>query len=283
MVRAKDNEDTASRAGFEPVASLGGQPDFQLGGVRVLIAGGTSGVGLATARAFARAGAAHVTLGGRNPDRGRNAASVVASEGVTESHFFAADVNTVDGATGLVAAAAELMAGLDIVVNSTVAPYMPVLLHSMPIEDLQGVLSQQALGTMLVCRAAIDVMRPVGSGAILNIASDAQRVPTPGETGIGAAMAAIVTFSQTLALEAKRYGVRVNVLTPSMIVNTGSHERAMTGEFSKKIFDKIVSQAHLGLTEPEDIFNTILFLTSPLARRITGQVMSVNGGISIAS
>ncbi|WP_190813237.1 SDR family NAD(P)-dependent oxidoreductase [Saccharopolyspora pogona] len=259
------------------------QPDFQLRGARVLIAGGTSGVGLATSRAFARAGAAHVVVGGRNPDRGEAAAKAVAAEATATSTFVAADVNTADGATGLVTSATERMGGLDIVVNSTVAPYMPVPLHNMPIEDLHSVLAQQALGTMLVCRAAIDVMRPEQSGAIVNIASDAQRVPTPGETGIGAAMAAIVTFSQTLALEAKRYGVRVNVLTPSMIVDTGSHERAMATEFSKKIFDRIAAQAHLGLTEPEDLSNAILFLASPLARRVTGQVISVNGGISIAS
>ncbi|WP_231868969.1 SDR family oxidoreductase [Rhodococcus opacus] len=51
---------------------------------------------------------------------------------------------------------------------------------------------------------------------------------------------------------------------------------------NKKIFDKIVSQAQLGLTEPEDLADTILFLASPLSRRITGQVISVNGGISVA-
>lgn len=259
-----------------------GQSGFQLTGAKVLIAGGTSGVGLATARAFARAGAAHVVLGGRNRERGSKAVAAVTGEASAACTFVAADVNTVEGATTLVEAATEHMGGLDVVVNSTVAPYMPVLLHDMPIEDLWAVLSQQALGTMLVCRAAIDVMRPAGNGAIINIASDAARVPTPGETGIGAAMAAIVTFSQTLALEAKRYGVRVNVLTPSLIVNTGSYDRAMAAEFSRKIFEKVISQAHLGLTEPIDLANAILFLASPLARRITGQVISVNGGISIA-
>ena len=263
----------------EPAAG----PDFRLRGARVLIAGGTSGVGLATARAFARAGAAHVVVGGRDPGRGEAAAKAVTAEAAATGTFVAADVNTVAGATDLVASATDRMGGLDILVNSTVAPYMPVPLHAMPIEDLHAVLTQQAVGTMLVCRAAIDVLRPEEHGAIVNIASDAQRVPTPGETGIGAAMAAIITFSQTLALEAKRYGVRVNVLSPSMIVDTGSHERAMATEFSAKIFEKIKAQAHLGLTEPEDLANAILFLASPLARRITGQVISVNGGISIAS
>jgi NAD(P)-dependent dehydrogenase (short-subunit alcohol dehydrogenase family) len=97
-------------------------------------------------------------------------------------------------------------------------------------------------------------------------------------------MAAIVTFSRTLALEAKRYGVRVNAITPSLIVDTGSFDRVMSQshEFSKKIFERITAQAHLGLTEPADLANLVLFLASPLSRLITGQVISVNGGISIA-
>jgi NAD(P)-dependent dehydrogenase (short-subunit alcohol dehydrogenase family) len=96
-------------------------------------------------------------------------------------------------------------------------------------------------------------------------------------------MAAIVTFSKTLALEVKRYGIRVNIITPSLIVNTGSYDRVMEdSSFSKKIFDRIVSAAHLGLTEPEDLADAILFLASHHAKRITGQVISVNGGISIA-
>ena len=107
-------------------------------------------------------------------------------------------------------------------------------------------------------------------------------MPTPGETAIGAAMAAIVTFSRTLAVEAKRYGVTVNAITPSLIANTGSYDRAMNLDFSKKIFERIVSQAHLGVTEPEDLAAVILFLASPMAAKITGQVISVNGGISVA-
>jgi 2-hydroxycyclohexanecarboxyl-CoA dehydrogenase len=254
----------------------------RLEGARVLVAGGTSGIGLATARAFARAGAAAVVVGGRNAERGEAAAQTVRGESRGIGAFVAADVNTVEGATRLVATAAEQMGGLDVVVNSTVAPYMPELLHRMSMEDLHGVLTQQALGTMLVCRAAIDVMRPAGAGSIVNIASDAMRVPTPGETGIGAAMAAIVVFSQTLAVEARRYGVRVNVISPSLVVDTGSQERAMATDFSRRIFEKVKEQAHLGLTEPDDIAEAILFLASPSARRVTGQVISVNGGISVA-
>jgi 2-hydroxycyclohexanecarboxyl-CoA dehydrogenase len=249
----------------------------------VVIAGGTSGVGLATGIAFVHAGCERVVLVGRNEDRGKAAVEAVLAERPrAQVEFISADLNEPTAATEAAAEAARRLGSIDVLVNSTVAPYQPTLLHQIPIEQLRDVLTQQALGPLLMTRAVLPIMREQGSGSIVNVASDAAKVPTPGETGIGAAMAAIVTFSQTLAVEAKRDGIRVNVITPSLIVDTASYDRAMAQPFSKKIFDKIIGQAHLGLTAPEDLANTILFLSSPLARRITGQVISVNGGISVA-
>jgi NAD(P)-dependent dehydrogenase (short-subunit alcohol dehydrogenase family) len=243
----------------------------------IVIAGGTSGVGLSTASAFAAAGAQRIVLVGRNAERGNNAVQqVVAAHPKSEPVFFSADAEQV------AAQANEYLGRIDVLVNSTVAPYQPTLLHDIPTAELLQILVQQAAGPLLMSRAVVPFMRAQKSGAIINIASDAVKVPTPGETAIGSAMAAIVTFSRTLALEAKRYGVTVNAITPSLIVNTGSYDRAMNLEFSKKIFDKIVSQAHLGLTEPEDLANLALFFASPMASKITGQVVSVNGGISVA-
>lgn len=264
-------------------AATSPQSGYDFSRTGILIAGGTSGVGLSTARYFADCGAKRQVLVGRNEARGKDAVSALAS-----SHpdcdvlFVAADVNETGAAEDVVRQAQQHLGGVDVLVNSTVAQYQPTLLHNIAAKDLADILVQQSIGPILMSRAVVEIMREQGHGSIVTIASDAAKVPTPGETGIGAAMAALVTFSQTLAVEAKRYGVRVNVLTPSLIVNTGSYDRAMNAEFSKKIFDKIVSQAQLGLTEPEDLANAIMFLASPLSRRITGQVISVNGGISVA-
>jgi NAD(P)-dependent dehydrogenase (short-subunit alcohol dehydrogenase family) len=256
---------------------------FDFSGESVVVAGGTSGVGLATAIAFARTGCRRIMVIGRNEVRGKAAVErVLAVAPRATVEFHSADLNDPARAQEAADEAARRLGGVDILVNSTVAVYQPALLHQMSLEDLRDVLNEQALGPLLMTRAVLPGMRARGRGSIVSIASDAAKVPTPGETGIGAAMAAIVTFSQTLAVEAKRNGIRVNVVTPSLIVNTASYDRAMAQEFSKKIFDKIVAQAQLGLTEPEDLAHTILFLSSPLARRITGQVVSVNGGISVA-
>jgi NAD(P)-dependent dehydrogenase (short-subunit alcohol dehydrogenase family) len=249
----------------------------------IVIAGGTSGVGLSTASAFAANGAQRIVLIGRNAERGNNAVEqLIGMHPKSEPVFFSADANDPAAAEQVAALANEYLGRIDVLVNSTVAPYQPTLLHDIPTAELLQILVQQAAGPLLMSRAVVPFMRAQKSGTIINVASDAVKVPTPGETAIGSAMAAIVTFSRTLALEAKRYGVTVNAITPSLIVNTGSYDRAMNREFSKKIFDKIVSQAHLGLTEPEDLANLALFFASPMASKITGQVVSVNGGISVA-
>ncbi|HVW43407.1 MAG TPA: SDR family oxidoreductase [Amycolatopsis sp.] len=256
---------------------------FDFSGSGVLIAGGTSGVGLATAVAFARTGCRRLMLVGRNEERGKRAIDhVLTTVPGAHAEFLSADANDPASATEAATETHRRLGGIDVLVNSVVAPYSPTLLHDTAIEDIRDILTQQALGPLLMSRAVLPFLREQGSGSIINIASDAVKVPTPGETCIGAAMAAIVTFSRTLALEAKRNGIRVNVITPSLIVDTGSYDRAMAEPFSKKVFDRITSQAHLGLTGPEDLANLTLFLASPLARVITGQVVSVNGGISIA-
>jgi 2-hydroxycyclohexanecarboxyl-CoA dehydrogenase len=256
---------------------------FDFTDVGVVVAGGTSGVGLATAKAFVATGCPRMVLVGRNEVRGKEAVDAVVSvDPGAQVEFVAADLNEPESAERAAEEAERVLGSIDVLVNSTVAPYQPTLLHQIPIRELRDILAQQALGPLLMTRAVLPAMRRQGRGSIINIASDAAKVPTPGETGIGAAMAAIVTFSQTAALEAKRDGVRVNVLTPSLIVDTASYDRAMAREFSKRIFDKIVAQAHLGLTAPDDLANAILFLASPLSARITGQVISVNGGISVA-
>jgi NAD(P)-dependent dehydrogenase (short-subunit alcohol dehydrogenase family) len=256
---------------------------FDFSGSGVLIAGGTSGVGLATAVAFARSGCRRLMLLGRDEQRGKRAVDHLLSEVPgAQAEFLPADANDPAAAATAVAETHRRLGGIDVLVNSVVAPYQPTLLHEIPLAEVRDIFTQQAVGPLLMSRSVLPFLREQRSGTIINIASDAAKVPTPGETCLGAAMAAIVTFSRTLALEAKRDGVRVNVITPSLIVDTGSYERAMSQPFSKKIFDRITGQAHLGLTEPADLANLTLFLASPLARLITGQVISVNGGISIA-
>lgn len=247
----------------------------------VLIVGGTSGVGLATARRFAADLATRVTIVGRDPARGEAAREALVAEfpaaGVA---LLTGDANRAEDAGRIVAETLRLHGHIDTLVVATVGVALPDLLAEIPTGRIAEDLMQQALGPMLMARAVLPAMRARQSGTIITIASDAGKVATPGETIIGAAMAAIIMFSRTLAMEAKRDGIRVNCVTPSLIRGTATHDRIFAHPFAARLFEKAAKMALLGVAETEDLAALIHFLASPGAARITGQAISVNGGIS---
>ena len=248
---------------------------------RVLITGGTSGIGLATAIAFADAGAKHIGLIGRNAERGTRAAEQVAAHGAA-AHFIQADANFPDQARRAGEEAIARLGGIDVLINSTAGLFSPDLFHTVPLEDIPNIVTQQLMAPLLMCSVVLPSMRAQKSGLIINIASDAAKVATPGESIIGGVMAAIVMFSRTLAMEAKRDGVRVNALTPSLVEGTATAERILAEGFSQKLFQKAAKLAHLGVAQPEDLAAIAVFLAGPGGAKITGQAISVNGGISAA-
>lgn len=249
----------------------------------VLITGGTSGAGLATALHFAAAGVRRIGLIGRDAARGKAARdAVLAQTPDAQVEFIMADANQVEQATAAAEQAHARLGRIDVLVNSTLTEFTPQLFHHTAINQIGPIIFERLMAPLLMCRLVLPWMREQKSGVILNVASDAAKVATPGESVIATAMAGLVIFSRTLAMEAKRDGIRVNVLTPSLISGTQAAVRHLQGGFSAKIFDKVASRAHLGLAQPEDIAALAVFLASPAAARITGQTISVNGGISAA-
>jgi NAD(P)-dependent dehydrogenase (short-subunit alcohol dehydrogenase family) len=251
-----------------------------LEGMRALIVGGTSGIGLETARQLVAAGAGHVVVAGRDPERGARALARLGDPPTVS--LLIGDAGTPEGAQALVDGAVERLGAIDLLVCSTAPAVLPELFHRTPADTIAASLAQLALPPMLLAAAVLPHMRARRSGVIVNVASDAGKSATPGEAVIGAGMAAIIMFSRTIAMEAKRDGVRVNVLTPSLVAGTETSDRILAGGFSQKLFEKAATMASLGVAEAADVAATIVFLASPAARRLTGQAISVNGGISAA-
>ena len=106
--------------------------------------------------------------------------------------------------------------------------------------------------------------------------------PSSANSGATADALADMPKQWTLALELGRHNVRVNCVTPSLVVDTKAHDRVMASEFSSRIFEKASRRARLGVPNPADVAMTAVFLASPLSSRTTGQAVSVNGGISAA-
>jgi 2-hydroxycyclohexanecarboxyl-CoA dehydrogenase len=250
-----------------------------------LIVGGTSGIGKATALQLARSGVPRIAVVGRSPDRGMKARDAIREAGpAAQVHFIQGDAQQLEQARRIVAEAQERLDGIDILVTCTSDPgrYTPMPLQDVREEDIVPTLLSVASTSMIMSRLAVPAMYERGRGVIINVASDAAKVPTPGEAILGAGMAAIALFSRTLAMEAKRFGVRVNALTPSLVSGTPTTQGVQADGFSAKLFRQIEKMANsgLGVCTPEDLAAMAVFLASPEAARITGQVISVNGGIS---
>lgn len=254
-----------------------------LDGQTALVLGGTGGIGLACAEGFAGAGAGCIMLVGRNTERASRAAESLRSEFPhLRVESTTADAATVAGAEHAVAACVDAFGGVDVLLSTAGGDPMPALFHETPIEWIPEIINGTLMSAMLPVRAALPVMMKQGRGVILTMASDAGKIATPGETSIGAAMAAIIMFSRSLANEAKRSGIRVNCLTPSIVRGTTLYETLMADAFAGKLFRKAEALASLGVVEPADLASMAVFLASPAAARITGQAISVNGGISTA-
>jgi 2-hydroxycyclohexanecarboxyl-CoA dehydrogenase len=252
-----------------------------LQGKTVLITGGTAGIGKACAEAMLAAGAEAIVVNGRKPERGESARAALTRR-FPEARVALAlgDMAQIADAQAVIATTIGKLGRIDVLVNSTGTNDLPALLHNIPIESVPAVLQRCLASQLLSCRAALPHMSAAKSGCIINIASDAAKIPTPGETIIGAAMAGIVMFTRALALEGKRNGIRANVLTPSIVSGTEFYERLMADPFAGKLFGKAKSRAELGIVDMTDLAEVAVFLASPAASKITGQALSITGGIS---
>jgi 2-hydroxycyclohexanecarboxyl-CoA dehydrogenase len=248
-----------------------------------LVTGGTAGIGLACAEALLRAGTRQMVIAGRTEARSLPACKALKSL-VPESdvRFVAADVTTPAGATLAAETCVNAFGRIDTLVSCAGGNPIPRLMHEIPIEDVSGIIASITSGVLLPARAVLGHMMRQASGSIICVASDAAKVATPGEVAIGAAMAGIVMFCRGLAIEAKRSRIRVNCLTPSVVRGTPFYEQLMADPFSSRLFSKAERLASLGVVVPEDIAALVVFLAGPAASRLTGQTISVNGGISAA-
>jgi 2-hydroxycyclohexanecarboxyl-CoA dehydrogenase len=153
----------------------------------VVIAGGTSGVGLASAHAFAAAGVRRIALLARTPERGEAARRQVLQRcPEAQVEFVPLDATDPDRVQAAVAEAHAALGTIDVMVSSVTGHYRPELLHRTPYDDIAGILMTMALPPMLLTRAVLPIMAEQGGGSIVTIASDAAKVATPGESVLAA-------------------------------------------------------------------------------------------------
>ena len=248
----------------------------QLSETRALIVGGTAGIGLTSAQKLLDAGVPQIVIAGRSVDRGEQAAEALGER----ARYLRCDASDPLQAVELAHKASEAMGGIDLLLSCGGGDPMPSLLYKIAPEDLIPTINGVQAPILHPAHAVLPHMTEQGGGAIICIASDAGKLATPGESAIGAAMASIAMFCRTMAVEAKRNGIRVNCLTPSIVQGTPLYDKLMAHEFAGKLFSKAEKMASLGVVTPEDIAEMVVFLASPASAKTTGQTISITGGIS---
>lgn len=243
-------------------------------GKRVLLTGGASGIGQATARRFA-AEDARIVIG----DVDLAGASAVATD--LGGSAFAYDARDPAAAARLVADAIGALGGIDILLN--VAGIMTWgRFEETPAATWQRTLDINLSGPFFLIQAAIDHLKAV-KGNIVSVASASGLHPVYGTAAYGVSKAGVIAMTQSAALEYAPFGVRVNAVAPGGVA-TPMHEKSVAGGgVDPRIFEEAVVRNMPKLTDrqactPEEIAGAIAYLASDEARFATGTVLLIDGG-----
>ena len=236
-----------------------------------LVTGGAQGIGKVVGEDLARQGA-HVILGDVNLEGAQASAAEIKDHGGSAS---AVELNVTDaaGVQKTFDYISKEFKLIDILVNNA-GITRDGLLMRMKEADWDLVLLINLKGSFLCSQQAVKQMMKQKSGSIVNIASIVGLMGNAGQANYSASKAGLIGLTKTTAREVASRGIRVNAIAPGFI------DTAMTQVLDEKVRERLIEQiplARLGL--PEDIANCVSFLVSDRASYLTGQVLSVNGGM----
>ncbi|RIK47258.1 MAG: 3-oxoacyl-[acyl-carrier-protein] reductase [Chloroflexi bacterium] len=241
-----------------------------------IVTGAVRGIGRAVCLELARAGYRVVANYRGDDELAQSLVSEIAQEG---GHAVAlrADVTVADDVAGLIEGTLSTFGRLDVLVNNA-GITRDTLLMRMSETDWDAVLTTNLKGAFLCSKAAIRPMMRQRSGSIINLTSVVGLVGNAGQTNYAAAKAGLVGFTKSLAKEVGSRGITVNAVAPGFI------ETRLTDVLPDELKGTIQTQIPLGrMGRPEDVAGVVAFLASPAARYITGAVISVDGGLFMAT
>jgi 3-oxoacyl-[acyl-carrier protein] reductase len=242
---------------------------FDFSGARVLVTGGSNGIGLGVATAFRQAGA-HVTITGTRPSAGHYDHDLSAFE------YRPCRLPDPDA----VAAVADALSGLDILVNNAGqnlpggrSEYDPEVF-----EEVVAINLFAAFRMASACQALLRESAVEGGASVVNVGSMSSFFGMEIVPAYGAAKAGVVQLTKTLAVAWARHGIRVNAVAPGIVETNMTAPMLPFEELTTPILDRTPMRR---FGTPADIAPVVLFLASPAARYVTGQTIPVDGGFSV--
>ena len=255
---------------------------FSLSGRTAVVTGAGSGIGRSTAEVLAGAGA-NVVCGDVDESGAEQTVKLITEAG-GKAVAHPVNVTSRPEVDALVDRAVSEFGRLDVMANVAGIASDGALVEATEAE-LDKVIAVNLKGVLFGCQAAIRVMKPQGSGSIINVSSTAIDTPAPSYGVYAITKAGVAQMTKTLAFEVGRYGIRVNTLAPGMTVSgfTARHIYEPDGSINQERYDAFVGRmkklSPLGIVgEPLDQAYLILYLASDASRFSTGNIWRANGG-----
>ena len=244
-----------------------------LGGQVAIVTGAGKGLGRAIAESLAGAGAKIACVDVNTETLAETVGAITDAGGMADA--YACDVTDSRRVTEVVGQVAKKHGGLQILVNNAGITRDGMILR-MKDDQWDSVLNINLRGTFLFIRAAAKPMMKGRRGRIINIASVSGLIGNAGQANYSASKAGVIGLTRTVAMELAGRNITVNAVAPGFIATD------MTAKLGEEIVEGVKERIPLGrLGEPRDIADAVLFLASDAAGFITGQVLTIDGGLTV--